>query len=266
LQVITMFYWIYDISTPNLGALFALVFVGVTWLATIFVRPFIRPFVGSSPGTNELVGYVLSCFCVFYGLLLGLLAVAAYQNFSEVEANVANEASLLSALYRDVSCYPEPIRQELQELLRDYTKHLIEESWPLQQKGIIPKGNVARTALFHQKVASFEPQTKGQEVLQAETLRQLNRFIEIRSQRLFSVTTGIPAILWYVVIVGAVVNILLLMLFEARLITQIFLGGLLAFYIGAVIFVIAAMDNPFRGEVSVSPEPFKFVYEGMTKQ
>jgi hypothetical protein len=261
-----MFYWIYDIPNQTLGVLFAVTFVGASWLATIFIRPFIRPFVRCTPGANDLVGYVLSCFCVFYGLLLGLLAVAAYQNFASVEATVASEAASLSALYRDVSSFPEPIRQELQGLLRDYARYLIDEAWPLQQQGIVAQGNAARVATFQEIVVQFTPETKGQEVLQAETLTQLNKLLELRNQRIFSVTTGIPAILWYVVIVGAVINILLLLLFEARLITQMFVGGLLAFYIGAVIFVIAAMDNPFRGEVSVSPNAFKLVYEAMTKR
>jgi hypothetical protein len=28
-----------------------------------------------------------------------------------------------------------------------------------------------------------------------------------------------------------------------------------------VIFMIAALDNPFRGEVSVGPDPIRLVYE-----
>src|SRR5262249_28255974 len=115
-----MFYWIYDIPTSTLGALFAVAFVAAAWLAAILVRPFPRLFLGSSSGRNDLVGYVLSCYCVFYGLLLGLLAVAAYQNYSNVEATVASEAASLSALYRDVSAFPEADGRELQTLLRDY--------------------------------------------------------------------------------------------------------------------------------------------------
>jgi hypothetical protein len=30
-----------------------------------------------------------------------------------------------------------------------------------------------------------------------------------------------------------------------------------------MIFLIAALDNPFRGEVSVSPEPFERAYKAM---
>ncbi|HMO35764.1 MAG TPA: hypothetical protein PKA06_06965 [Gemmatales bacterium] len=48
-------------------------------------------------------------------------------------------------------------------------------------------------------------------------------------------------------------------LFDMRFLTHIILGGLLAFFLGTMIFLIAAMDNPFRGEVSITPEPFEKV-------
>jgi len=41
------------------------------------------------------------------------------------------------------------------------------------------------------------------------------------------------------------------------------LGGALSMFLGLVTFLIAAMDNPFRGEVSVTPAPFRQVYESL---
>jgi hypothetical protein len=35
--------------------------------------------------------------------------------------------------------------------------------------------------------------------------------------------------------------------------------------LGLLIFLIAAMDNPFRGEYCVSPETFILLYEGLMK-
>ena len=39
---------------------------------------------------------------------------------------------------------------------------------------------------------------------------------------------------------------------------------MLAFFMGTMIFLIAAMDNPYKGEVSVTPDAFKEAYEIMT--
>jgi hypothetical protein len=261
-----MFYWIYDIPTESLAALCAGVFVGISVLGCVFLRPLLCILVPSRPHTNDVVGYVLSSFCVFYGILLGLLAVAAYQNFSQVELNVTNESSALAALYYDVSAYPDPERGELRQLLRVYCRYVIDEAWPLQRKGIIPKGGIEKVVAFQQRLTQFEPKTKAQELLHAEALREFNKFVELRRLRLHSVTTGIPAVMWYVVIVGAIINIALVWLFELNFMPRLFLGAILAFFLGTMVCLIAAMDNPFRGEVSVSPEAFELVIELMDAQ
>ena len=120
-----MLYWVYDLTTTNFAILMIAVFVVFYWLGAIFLRPFLRQFIKSTRGANDVVGYILSCFCVFYGLLLGLIAVTAYQNSSDTSANVTREAAALSALYEDVSRYPDPYGQNLAWLLRDYTRYVI---------------------------------------------------------------------------------------------------------------------------------------------
>jgi hypothetical protein len=100
---------------------FALAFVGFSWIGAVLIRRLLMQFVRARLGANnDLVGYLLSCYCVFYGLLLGLLAVAAYQNFSQVELAVTQEAAALAALYEDASAYPDPAGENLRMLLRDY--------------------------------------------------------------------------------------------------------------------------------------------------
>ena len=105
-----MFYWIYDYSSLSIGALFVFVFVVATCLAIFFFRRFFRPWVHRERRANDMVGFAFSGFSVLYGILVGLLAVAAYQNFSAVDDIVTNESSSLEALYRDLRAYPQPIR------------------------------------------------------------------------------------------------------------------------------------------------------------
>lgn len=113
---------------------------------------------------------------------------------------------------------------------------------------------------MQQRLFSFEPATRGQEALHAETIRQFNVYIEHRRLRLNSVSTGLPAILWYVVGGGAILNLALIWLFSIdKLTVHLILAGVLALFIGLLIFLIAAMDNPYRGEFSVSAEPFELI-------
>jgi hypothetical protein len=232
-------------------------FVAFSWLGTIFIRPFLRVFLRKRADINDLIGYMLSCFGVFYGLLLGLLAVAAYQNFTGVETIVSKEASSLSALARDVSAYPEPDRTNLIWLLRDYTRYVVKYAWPAQQQGMIPQEGNTRMIAFHEQIIRFEPSTPSQEILHAEALRQFNNYLEARRLRLFAVTTSIPGVMWAVVLVGALMNIALIWMFDMKVVNHLFLGGILSAFMGLMIFLIASLDNPFRGELSISSAPFQ---------
>ena len=51
-----------------------------------------------------------------------------------------------------------------------------------------------------------------------------------------------------------------------RFVTQLFLGGLLAFFLGALILLIAVLDRPYRSaQYGVSPEAHQLVYKVMMR-
>ena len=87
---------------------------------------------------SEFSGSMVQSIMVFYGLAVALIAVSVFQTYSDVSKIISGEASALNAIYRDVTSYPEPIRQELQKELREYTDQVIHGAWPLQQRGKTP--------------------------------------------------------------------------------------------------------------------------------
>ncbi len=202
---------------------------------------------------------------MLYALLVGLLTVADYQNFSTAREFAEKEASSLAALYRDLRGYPQPIKGRLREELRDYTRWVIDESWPEHRRGIVPTEGSYRITQFVDDLMTFEPSKKSEEIIYAETLRQLNNFVEARRARLTWVTIGLPAVFWWVVVLGAVLTILLIAMLNAKIHVHLILGSAISLFLGLVIFVIAAMDHPFRGQISIGPEAFEEVYQTLMK-
>jgi hypothetical protein len=117
-----MMYWIYDYPSWPIGLLFVTVFVGVTWIGIFATRATVHSWVHRENRANDMVGIALSSFFVLFGLLLGLVSVATYQNYSSVGDIVDKEASSIAALYRDFAAYPPPIRDHLRDRLREYTR------------------------------------------------------------------------------------------------------------------------------------------------
>jgi len=202
---------------------------------------------------------------VLFGLLLGLLAVATYQNYANVGDIVDNEASSLAALYREISSLPQPGRGQLQQRLREYTRYTIEEGWAQQRKGIMPKGEAVRSGLLIRNLLDFEPGNEKQKIIYEDALRESVHRNELSQARLSNVTTGLPTVLWWVVAVGAVINIVLIWLQDMEVHVHMILGAALACILGLVIFLIAELDNPFRGQVSIGPEAITRVYEDVMK-
>jgi hypothetical protein len=86
---------------------------------------------------------------------MSLRRINASTRLSHVEKSNANEASSLSALYRNLAAYLEPSRTELQNLLKEHTRYLIEDAWPQQRKGIVPVDKVDRVAVLQARLAVF---------------------------------------------------------------------------------------------------------------
>jgi Protein of unknown function (DUF4239) len=111
---------------------------------------------------------------------------------------------------------------------------------------------------------AFEPATAGQQALHAETLRAYSRYVELHRERLSSVATGLPAVVWWVLLIGAALNIALTYLFSVeQLGPHLLLTLALAVFVALLVFLIAAMDHPFRGEFSVGPDAFRAVHRQM---
>jgi hypothetical protein len=67
--------------------------------------------------------------------------------------------------------------------------------------------------------------------------------------------------------VGAVVNAVLTCLFDVkRLSVHLLLAGLMALFVSQMVFMIVAMDKPFRGEVTVGSDDFQLMQRSLMEE
>jgi Protein of unknown function (DUF4239) len=256
------FYWIYDLPNWLLCVLIIAITVGLAIVGLLITRPLVKRIVGGSGKHNDIVSYFLASLGVFYGLALGLIAVATWENYTEVDAVVTTEAAALSSLYRDFDGYPQPLRTSLENILREYTRTVIEKEWPAHKQGIALEDGDLILDRLENEVMNFEPTREREKIVHAEVLHSLDTVLDQRRLRLQAVSTGLPAALWAVVLIGAVLNGLLCYLFWIDNLTlHILAVAILACFIAVLIFLTAAMDNPFRGEFSVNSDVFKTILD-----
>ena len=261
-----MFEFVFDLPLAITGPALLLVLCLFAAGGLLFVRRRVLPGWGVRVEDSEFAGAMVQSVMVFYGLAVALIAVNVWQTYSDVAKFVSQEATALGALYRDVSGYPDPPRAQLQQQLRDYVNDVIHQAWPLQRRGRVPRGGVELMNRFQATLMSCEPATEGQKLLHAETLRAYNHMMLSRRMRLDAVDTGLPAVLWMVVVIGAVISLTATFFFrvaEVRL--HAVLVILLASFIGLVIFMILALDRPFRGNLGIPPDPYRLIYDQLMK-
>src|SRR5262249_18507440 len=147
---------------------------------------------------NDIVSFFFAGIGVFYGLAMGLIAVATWEDFSDVDGLISKEAAALAGLYRDLGADPPPFPREGEPRLRDYTKLIVEKAWPAHQRGEAPEeGTIALDDLKDQ-LLTFEPKTERDKISHAQVLQSLDGVIANQRLRLESVGTGLPTALWAV--------------------------------------------------------------------
>ena len=257
--------FIYSIPQTQLAIYFSLVAVAAVFVGLLVVKPVLRMFFGTGPDFNQNLSFGASGFNLFYGLLLGLLTVSAYQNSEKVRQAIQTEALALGSLYADMDSYPEPLRSDVKEMLRDYVLYTVHRDWPAHREGEFLDGGANRADAMRQRLAGFEPQSDGQAIVHEGVMAGFREFTSARQQRLAGVITEIPNILWYAVLVGAIVNVLLLCLLKMRPHTQFMVGTITSFFLGVILFVIVSLDDPLRGEAGLQPTPLELLWDRTMK-
>jgi hypothetical protein len=261
-----MFESLFDIRLSLVGPAIILALCLFSVVGLLFVRRRVLPRLRVGESDSEFTGAMLQSVMVFYGLAVALIAVSVWQTYADVAKIVSEEATALAAIYRDVSSYPEPARSEMQNELRDYTQYVINEAWPLQQRGQVPSGGVEHMNRFQATLVAFAPATESQKLLHGETLRAYNEMIKARRLRLDAVYTGLPGVMWTVIVMGAFIGLSASFFFkveDARL--QGVQVLLLSVFIGLIIFMILALDRPFRGDLGISADPYRLIYDQLMK-
>jgi len=207
---------------------------------------------------NDVAGFIYAVLGVAYAVLLGLMVVAVWQDWQAAQDSATQEANELAAVFWLAHGLPEPEDRLIQELARDYARVEVSQEWPLMQRG---KSSPEAWELLDEMRASVEalhPADEAQTVLYDNLLQRLHELGDARGARLLQSEEGLPVILWAVLLVGGVIEVGFTYLFGLQSTTvHVLMVAALALIIGLVLFTVAALDYPFKGDVRIGPDAFE---------
>jgi hypothetical protein len=101
----------------------------------------------------------------------------------------------------------------------------------------------------------------GESVVLAELLRQVDILSQSRRDRVVAASSGVPTVLWVVLIGGAILTVCFTFFFGTdNLRAQAMMTGALALLTFAGLLAIVAIDQPFGGSVRVKPDALIAIY------
>jgi uncharacterized membrane protein YraQ (UPF0718 family) len=204
---------------------------------------------------NDVAGFIYAVLGVTYAVLLGLMVVAVWQDWQAAHDSATQEANELAAVFWLAHGLPEPEGRHIQELARDYARAVVRQEWPLMEHGTSSPKAWKLLDEMRASVEALHPADEAQMVLYDNLLQRLHELGDARRARLLQAEEGLPAILWAVLLVGGLITVGFTYLFGLRSTTvHVLMVAALALVIGLVLFTVAALDYPFKGDVRIGPE------------
>lgn len=247
--------WIYNNPTWLWGTVLVGLAAGVGGLGLLVVHRLVH--IEVRRAHNELAGFLVAVISVTYAVLLAFIAVATWESFSHAQDIVDSEADYVGSIYRDTQGLPPAVGQSIRDDLQEYVTAVVNQEWPVQREGKTPDQGWAPLRKLHSSIVTIEPTTMGQEVIQGELLKVLNELYSARASRLSAVQGHIPDVVWWIILFGGVITVGFTYLFgfhDFRM--HVVMTMTVAASLALVVVLIVALDWPFRGEVSISPDAY----------
>lgn len=246
------------VPTPLLAVLLVGLFLGITIGGLFLIRTFI-PF-HKLKTHNDVAGFIFATIGVIYAVLLAFMVIVSWENFDRADRNVAKEANYIEDLYRDSTGFPAAFRQEVRSALEDYSSAIVNDEWKTLANGKRSQKVQAASEKIWTLYTSFQPQNENQRVFFEESVKKLNEAAELRRERILAAGSGIPSILWTVLISGGLITILFTIFFGTENFgAQLIMSSMLSALVALSLFTIMTLDFPFTGSVSISADTFRTV-------
>ena len=253
--------WFHSLPTIPLALVIALavLVVAIGGLA-LAIRP-LRRLQWLGQLDNSTVAGLLSALVGIYAVAAGLTAVAVWSNAGDATLRINREVTAMIVLNHLYGSFPSEVEAKAKTRLYEYAQNVIDVEWPAHLRGE-PVGIVPEALASQRRVmTSFEPTTEGQKIVHAEMLREFARLLEARRDRIQAAEeTALPGPLWAVVtLLGSIAIAGSYLLRTDSFGLHVLVTGLIATPIALLMFFIAVTDQPFRGGIAASDQPYRLV-------
>lgn len=244
-----MIAFLYNLSDLSVAVLFSAA-AAVTFALAPLVRA--RLFGNVSETSSEFARTTMTAITGFTGAVLAFSLVQAQGNLRAVERTVATEAMQLHQIDRILTNYGDERVAAIRDAVRAYAQSVVTDEWPKLSEG----GHSQVTAdLFHslsQRILAIEPASVRQNIIYGDLVKIVDQLAESRQDRLSATDLALPAIFWETI--GFLMVLLITFSAFVEPSRALSLGGL-GVGLALLVTLVFIFDQPFLGDISVTPDP-----------
>ena len=215
---------------------------------------------------TAVAGAVYATIAVVYGVILGQLVVAAWDDYEDARGAEIAEAGSLFDLIRLAEAFPQPERGELQAAALAYGRAVVDREWAAMARGAAPDPAAAAAMDdLYRRYAALASGPIGGLAPYAASLAELDDLDDARGDRILASASGLPGLMWTTLIAGGALTVGFAYLFGVQnRVSHAVMVGALAAMIALLLALVANLDSPFRDPISLSPAGFERVIERAT--
>jgi hypothetical protein len=207
---------------------------------------------------HDVTDPLLQVVGMMFAILLGFMVSDAMQRFEQARMTAQQEAGSLADIFRLAEGLPEENRDHLRQLCVTYTDEVIQIEWPLLVRKKTSNITWKTYAALWSECVTYQPKTEAQTNLQQSLLTAMATLGESRNERVESLGSGLPFVLWVVLAISGFATVLFTYFFGVdNTKMQAVMTAIVTLVICLNIFLLAAYDNPFAGDVMLQPIPFE---------
>ncbi|MFE0701675.1 hypothetical protein [Streptomyces sp. NPDC058872] len=216
--------------------------------------------------TPDVIEYMTMMIGVIYAIVLGLAIAGVWEARGAAQETVRQEAQAMHEISARVEVYPQEVRTRIRADVDAYVAYVIRDEWAyMAEKGELSDEGTALLERVRRSVTDYQPANDFEGQAYQPLVDLVAAADDARGARGQSAGATMPGVVWFGLIVGALVTVGLIFTLQIRRTgRELLLAGLFSVLIAFLLFLIWDFDAPFDRGIAATAAPFTDLFPQVT--
>lgn len=208
--------------------------------------------------TPDVIEYMTMMIGVIYAIVLGLAIAGVWEARGAAQETVRQEAQALHEISARAEVYPQEVRARIRADVDAYASYVVHEEWKhMSETGELSDEGTALLEKVRRSVTDYQPTNDFEGQAYQPLVDQVAVVDDARNARGQNAGETMPGVVWFGLIVGALVTVGLIFTLQIRRTgRELLLAGLFSALIAFLLFLIWDFDAPYGRGMSATSTPF----------